>query len=384
VVDGSVFVDWLDIAQTHSVGHDDLPLVHGGLRVMAEEIQWHGTEHDEAGAPKLALVRCDDKGLRYSIKSREVSGSHSTKLRLRSDGRTVSLSGNVGRYGRPDNVWNYDLDETVLRASQIARDHGLPAFTPGECYEVQRLSRHDYDLGLYHRWTGAAIRQLHVTQNRCAGNPKMAIETMRYLQGHRAARLSKGTYGDETLQFGRTGGHKWIVVYRKAAEMLAHARGDDAKKAVKKTPEYQMAHDMGLIRIECKFSADYLRDHACRYIGDATMAKVISLFRNETAFLLDADPDRALRVVSELPPKLRSAALHWIRGDDLREIYPRATFFRHVKALRELGIDASEPRGERRQGGLDELQAMLDRLPKVDLRPLPPPEWYGLPEVRAA
>lgn len=318
------------------------------------------------------------------MKSREVQGSHSTKLRLRSDGNTVTLSGNVGRYGRSDNVWNYGLEETVALASQVAEAHGLPVFTPGVQYEVQRLSQHDYDLGLFHRWTGAAIRQLHATQNRHAGSPKMALETMRYLQGHRAARLSKGVYGDETLQFGRTGGHKWIVIYRKAAEMLAHARGEDAKKAIKKTPEYQMALELGLIRIECKFSADYLRDHACRYIGDATMAKVISLFRKETAFLLDADPDRALRVVADLPPKLRSAALHWIRGDDLRELYPKTTLWRHIKALRDYGIDASEPRTEKREGGLDELQAMLDRLPRIDLRPLPPPEWYGLPEVRAA
>lgn len=163
--------------------------------------------------------------------------------------------------------------------------------------------------------------------------------------------------------------------------MLAHAKGDDAKKRVKASPEYQMARDMGLIRIEGKWGGDFLRDHGIRFLGDADMAKIISLFEAESGFLLNVSGDRAARIVSEMPSKVRSAALHWIRGDDLRQVYPRATFFRHVKTLRDYGIDASEPRGEKSAGTVDQLQRLLDGLPQFELRELPPPEWYGLPEI---
>ena len=79
--------------------------------------------------------------------------------------------------------------------------------------------------------------------------------------------------------------------------------------------------------------------------------------------------------------KLRAAALLWIRGDDLRDVFSRATYFRHVKALRDYGIDASEPRDQKGEGSVDQLQRLLDGLPDFELRALPAPDWYGLPEI---
>jgi hypothetical protein len=113
------------------------------------------------------------------------------------------------------------------------------------------------------------------------------------------------------------------------------------------------------------------------------MGKVISLFEAETGFLRDCDPDRAVRVVSEMPAKLRAAALLWIDGRDLREVFSRSTYFRHVKALRDYGIDASESRDKSPRSDV-ELQRLLDGLPQFELRELPAPDWYGLPEIRRA
>lgn len=113
------------------------------------------------------------------------------------------------------------------------------------------------------------------------------------------------------------------------------------------------------------------------------MAKIISLFEAETAFLLNADPGRVNRVVSDMPPKVRAAALLWIQGQDLRALYPRATYFRHCKTLRDYGIDASEPRRtDGRPNAEDALERLLESYKTFSLRPLAAPEWYGLPEVR--
>lgn len=63
------------------------------------------------------------------------------------------------------------------------------------------------------------------------------------------------------------------------------------------------------------------------------MAKIISIFERETAFLFNANPDRAVRLVSDMPTKYRLAALAWMRGDDLRQLMSRATYFRTVSLM---------------------------------------------------
>lgn len=378
----SVFIDWLNASQRHS---GELPIVGDGVRLTGDSF-----EEVEVENQKFVVVRPGET-FRYSVPSKQVKGSHDTSLRVRSDGNTVILSGNPGRFGRTDNVFNYGIEETFCKASDVLADFGLPAFTPGECRTKSSVSERDRDLGLFTEWTGALIRELHATCNLSAGNEALAKEYMNYAAGLRASRIAKGVYGDETIIFGKLSTkkkpiHKAIVVYRKAEEMLAHAKGDEAKKAVKASPEYQLARDTGLVRVECKWGSHFLRDNKLRFMGEATMAKIISIYQRETAFLFDAHPDRAVRLVSELPTKVRLAALAWMRGDDLRQLMSRATYFRVVKALRDFGIDASE----RRAGASPEsqaekdLQAMLDSLPQFDLRPLSAPEWYGLPDLRKA
>ncbi|MDD5323305.1 MAG: phage/plasmid replication protein [Methylococcales bacterium] len=384
MIETPVFIDWIYLAQTHAA---ELPLVGGTIRAKSDKV-----EHLEVDGVKY-LVMSNDKEKAapgYTISSIQHQGSHDTKVITRCEGSTVTLSGNVGRLDRPDNIFNYVLDETITKASAVVNQYGLPSFTAGTCHGKSTLSEHDRDLGLWTEWTGAVMRELHVTQNFSTGSEAIAKEVMNYMGGLRAARIAKGRYGDESIVFGhlaRKGKrmHKAIVVYRKAAEMLAHAKGQEAKKRVKASEEYQLAHETGLVRIECKWGTDYLRDNKLRFIGEATMTNIISLFKAETNFLLNASPDRTARVIADLPPKVRSAALHWIRGDDLRLLMSRATFYRMIKALAHYGIDASEPRRvDGRPNSEAALQCMLDALPVFELRPLVIPDWYVLPEIRNA
>lgn len=379
-----VFIDWIYLAQNHG---GDLPPVGGAVRAKAEKAEFLNVD----GVKYLVLSNDKDKDAPgYCVSSLQHCGSYDTKVITRCDGSLVTLSGNVGRLDRPDNVFNYDLADTISKASGVVQQYGLPPFTPGTCHEKTALSERDRELGLWTEWTGAVIRELHATCNYYAGNDAVAKEAMRYMGGLRAARIAKGTYGDESIVFGQLGRkgkafHKALVVYRKAAEMLTHAKGPEEKKRIKASQEYQFAHELGLIRVECKWGRHFLRDNGLRFIGEAAMGKVISLFEAETNFLLNVDPDRAARVVADMPVKVRSAALHWIRGDDLRLLMSRATFFRMVKALREYGIDASEPRQvEGRPNSEEALQRILDSLPRFELRPLAVPDWYGLPDVRRA
>lgn len=380
MIEQSTFVDWIYLSQRHF--GDDLPIVGDGVRVSGDSFELVEVENE-----KFVVVR-PGADIRYSCPSKSHVGSHSTNLRVRCDGSKVQLSGNVGRFDRPDNVFNYGFQDTLSKASSIVQAYKLPPFFAGEEVLKETVSKRDFDLGLVTEWTGATVRELHVTRNYYAGNEGLALEVMKFFNGQRAARLSKGRHGNETVQYGDLAKkgkafHKALVVYRKAPEMLAHAKGEAAKALIKKSPEYQMAADLGLIRVECKWGAHFLRDNGLRFVGAINMGKLISLFDRETGFLLNATPDQASRVVSELPNRIKAAALLWLRGDDLRSVYSRATYFRLVKILRDYGIDAAEPRTGA-QDGEKELQSLLDALPRFELKPLSCPEWYGLPEVRRA
>ena len=377
-----VFIDWFSGAQRHS---GDLPIVGDGVRLKGDSF-----EELEYENQKFYVVT-PGEGFRYSVPSKQCRGSFDTSLRVRCDGSNVSLSGNPGRFGRPDNVFNYSIGETVGLANRVLESLNLPGFTPGECRTKASLSERDRELGLWTEWTGAVIRELHATCNFSAGNEALAKEFMNYASGLRSARIAKGVYGDESILFGRLSRpgkpiHKALLIYRKAEEMLAHAKGEEAKKAVKASLEYQFARDTGLVRFENKWGSHFLRDNGLRFLGEATMAKIISIFERETAFLFSANPDRAVRLVSDMPTRVRLAALAWLRGDDLKQLMSRATYFRTVKALRDYGIDASERRaGADKENPVErELQAMLDSLPTYNLIPLTPPEWYCLPEYREA
>lgn len=379
----SVFIDWLHIHQAHSDGN--LPVVGDGVSMKIDSLNWVEKQDDEM----LVSINPGER-FRYSVPSARHEGSHSTAVRLRCDGLQVTLSGNPGRFDRSDNLFSFGLEETVERASAIARQRGLPAFSPGDRRFADNLNERDAKLGLWERWTGAVYRELHVTQNLSAGNEALAKEYMLWAGSQRAARIAKGVYGDETIIFGSLAKkgkplHKAIVVYRKAAEMLAHARGTEAKKAVLASPVYQWARDTGAVRVECKWGSHFLRDNALRYMGGTTMGQVISIFDRETGFLLGASPERAVRLVSDMPARLRLPALAWIRGDDLRQLLTERTYYRVLKGLRDYGLDVSEPRRDGVPGQAErDLQTLLDGLPRFDLQIMQRPDWYELPALGIA
>lgn len=379
--EGSVFIDWMRVGQKHP---EDVAVVGDGAVIRVAGCEWVFDDD-------LLVVKLDKgEGFRYSTPSRAVKGSHSTQVRVWSDGANVTLSGNPGRFDRPDNVFSFGLEDTVRRASAIVQRVGLPAFSAGERLPVGLISERDAKLGLWEQYSGAVYRELHVTQNFAAGNEALAKEFMVWAGSQRAARVAKGVYGDQTVLFGRLAGkgrplHKALCVYRKADELVAHAKGDEAKKAMKASHVYQFARDTGLVRVEGKWGSHFLRDQGLRFMGAATMAKVISIFQAETAFLLGASPERAVRLVSDMPPRLRLPALAWIRGDDIQGLVSRATYFRIVKGLREYGLDVSEPRRGGEPGKAEhDLQAMLDALPRFELRRLERPDWYELPDLPVA
>ena len=105
-----IFIDWLTISQLHTES-EPFPIYTGGINV----------DYDPLGNARFERVRAAN-----------FSGSHETSLRIKSDGRHISLSGNVGRFSRKDNLFNCGWQETLRKCNRILLARSLPAFNAGK------------------------------------------------------------------------------------------------------------------------------------------------------------------------------------------------------------------------------------------------------------
>jgi len=381
------------LARVASQGFEPFDLYHGGVYARGSDLV--ESQNEDGNVYHLLTGKAaDPQSCGFGFKRGRREGSFSTSVGMKSDGRIVQVSGNIGRLDRPDNLFNYGLVESVFLANQAIRATGknIPPFSIGLQFMRDSISETDKKRGVSpFMWSGAYCNEIHVTRNYFAGSDALASESMRDMRGRRMARVSKAAFGDETVSFGmptRKGQrlHKGVVVYRKGPEMLAHAKGDEAKAKIKASYEYQLAMDCGLVRVECKFGSHFLREHNQRFLGDMDMGKLIALFDHETAGLLLARADSTSRLIDAMPQKLKMSALAWIDGRDLRAFMCKTTFKTHRRALLAYGLDVSEPRNlaNGHPNAEEALQRMLEALPQHSLKPLAAPDWYGLPELKVA
>lgn len=346
-----IFCDWLSISQKH---RDVRPLA--GLRTISFR---DVGDIDREGSP---VEREEVLGERAHWAW--VQGSHDTRLRVVSHNGVVALSGNPGRFGRPDNLFNLDFFDTIHRATAIMDDQGLPGFDVGEPVGAAGL-------GAELQWSGARVWCVHLTRNYLTGSPENARHAINWLDGQTVARVKKSRLGASTVAWGSLK-YAQTEVYVKADEMLAHCRSDDEREAMRASPVYNWARDNGVLRVEVKAGKDYLRYKGLTYLGNWTVGAIEKVFEDRTEVLRRCRVDVDEFDVSALPRRLRFVAAAWMKGEDVRALYAdvsRYTLWRHAKALRDYGIDILEPRN---------LSTFPVRVRTVELRPASVPEWYTL------
>lgn len=305
-----------------------------------------------------------------------IQGSHDSRVRLASDGETLSMKGNPGRFGRSDNLFNLDFDQTIAAANRIAESQGFPAsaFVPGEQnpWTVSQLSKMDLSSGEVPEtpYTGARVWSIHLTQNYCTGSADNAKAVIDWANTQTMARVKKARLGLSTLVWGSLS-YCQTELYIKADEMLAHAKGAEAKDRVRQSQEYQHALANGIIRLEVKCAKDFLKHRKLTYLGNWTMGTVLELFK-EKAEILErcsvacADDEDILAL---LPSSTRVHAAAWMAGVDVSKHMSRRTFFRHAKVLRAYGIDICEKRN---------VSVVRPKMREVSVTPASVPDWYRL------
>ena len=148
--------------------------------------------------------------------------------------------------------------------------------------------------------------------------------------------------------------------------MLAHA-GAAARPSLAADQLFQWVNVVGMVRVEFEAHRLLLRDNGLRYLGDIDMGKLIKLFNAETEVLSRVSVDEQSLSLEHIPSPYRVTAALYLKGDDLRQMLSRATFFRHAKFLRGYGLDIGEPRN---------VQQFPTVLRVIDMQPVSAPSWY--------
>lgn len=326
-----------------------------------------------------------------------IQGSHSTAIRVKSEDGLVSMCGNPGRWSRPDNLFNCDLEGTVEAANHIVRLKGLPDFDFGEPIASARLDKVLLPGGFTYATGGADLKpeayvvsngdgtfrqgarvwSIHATRNYLTGSEANAQAVLNWLDSQSVARVKKKRFGKSTVTWGNLN-YCQTEAYIKHEEMMDHCKGNLEREMMRQNPAYQWAKQNGVVRIEVKAAKDYLRDRDLTWLGAWDMSKVIQLFEERTEILHRVKCDIEEFDPSTLPSSVATTAAAWLKGVDVRTTLKRSTFFSHAKRLREYGIDISEKRN---------VEQMPIRIRTIDLVAASAPDWYSMertPLVRVA
>lgn len=331
------FVDWITIRQSH-YGQKPLPLFLNGVRSL----------HSRDGICRF------EKPVPESLR-----GSWDSSLAIQSDGACFLLSGNVGRFGRPDNVFNFQWRDTQKALERICDALAVPRFSTRE---HARLSG-DPGQGV----SGSIVSRLDITKNFRTGSDAQARAFIRHAQTLAISRTKRGVSGDESVWWVNT--MRMVKVYNKAAELVAR-HGFDTDD-----PLVRWCRDNGIVRVECELKRRLLDDKKMTSIEQITDEKLEEIFQEQTAFLNRFDSSDEPDILAAIPSRSRAYAAAWLAGQDLHQFVSRATLFRHARVLRSHGLDILQQRN---------IQKFPMKVRVIELEHVEAPSWYEWHKKEAA
>ncbi|GBG15209.1 addiction module protein [Novimethylophilus kurashikiensis] len=359
------FCDWITIRQNHGI-NAGLPVINGGCVVVLENDR--PIEATDDTGDDFMFIEPDS--VKYTLERKLIQkGSYDSSIQIRCDGSVVELSGNVGRYGRPDNVWGYTVLDCIHRANRIIRSFGLPAFHDvGEPVYIESK-----DVYVPNPNT-ALISRVDLTQNYFSGSPSMAARLVHYFGGHHQGRFSPKMYtsnkGDLTgLTWGEGSKYYSRKLYIKAQSLGEHVS--------QRTMDFVTKN--GMVRDEISLKSRYLTQHNLRTIydwqrwqsehieGESDMTTVIyGKFKD----LMDTDKNSVhVDPFNDLPVRLCGIASAWRNGKDVwgDPDVSRATKYRYRSQLMKYGIDIAIP---------CDVTRLSTRVRMIDVQQAIAPQWY--------
>lgn len=322
----AVFIDWLTITQHHQGG--GLPILVNGI------IVWH----DRCGN-----VRHERASAAF------VGGSFSTAIRVGCDGARVYVSGNVGRFSRADNLFNFGWEGTVAGANRILLGLGLPPFTGARGVP-----------GTPGRSEGARVHRLDLTVNFASGSEAQARAVIRWLAAQSVSRVKRGVAGDESVWWANT--RSMFKAYLKGAEMVKHGKSSDEFIV-------DWCNRHGVVRVEVELKRRLLAELGLQDFDAISDERLAAVYREQTEIMRRVDRSDEPDILAVIPARYRIVAAAWMAGQDVRSLMSERTMYRYAKVLRDYGIDILSARN---------VSSMPVRVRVVELEPLAVPDWYDL------
>ena len=341
-----IFIDWVTVKQTHFKPHKPL---HEGAWLKVDKdgnlIEGQGT-----------------------IVPYKYEGSSSTSIFVKSDGRTVKLSANVGRINRPDNVFGYNLDELKKLINQIMAILKLPPFTLVNKYIQDRKTKNG-EVITELKSDGAHFTRLDVTQNFITGSAKNATDFIYQASIKNPTRQELTTY-KTGVRFGNTTNHKGYKsskIYIKSADLIRLQKAGNLHKSEYMSWLIDQVNVTGMIRFEVQYQS-YLRKYGLSF-WDITHAEIEKHFLEELSLM---QKEIQKLDVSKLSKAVRLSYYEYQNGIDLKNELSQSVYYAHRKELKKYGIDIGQPLN---------IIKFPQQYKTIVLTPAEPPEGYYLPPV---
>lgn len=306
--------------------------------------QDHGALHDLEFVDDL-YIKLDRDGTiqrEYASPTR-FSGSHSTSIGIKCHNGVVSFNGNIGRFGRSNNVDNLNVDQTKDCINWFMRCLGLPEFTSGYHGSTAELISDgdpDREKRLESVNFGAKVHRIDLTGNYSVGCPKNARELLWHLSGLNHGRQKTGVYGDaETITVGAGSRDIFQKIYIKSVEMQAHR-----KKTGVENDLIEDVHADGVVRyeLELKQATNRLGVRKWEQCTQEKCEKIYETYRSKAMDQNEVITDAALESAH-----LKTYSLYK-QGYNVRNYMSRATFYRHRNAIKSAtGEDISNSRNRK-------------------------------------
>jgi II/X family phage/plasmid replication protein len=223
--------------------------------------------------------------------------------------------------------------------------------------------------------------RVDVTESQDLGSRQRVQAALRALDASAHLKMrGRGTYYGDSLLFGK-GSRRWsLTAYAKGPEIDKHP----LPAALAAYP--LKAHADGLLRLEVRLLSVHLKKLGLSTLRGWSENTAIEVHQKHLEMLEISDATMLdTTALDALPARLKAVYQLWKEGHDLRELYPRPTFYRHRAAMLVHGIDIAVKQ-ERRE----EPSNVIPLKVVLVAKPATIPEWaigtpvYFKPTLRVA
>lgn len=266
-----------------------------------------------------------------------VEGSHSQNVHIRTcawGGKRVfgslEIAGNPAKFLQGHNLFGSEnLPE--LAAAFVRKVYQVIG------YEASETELAAIDQGQL------CLMRIDINRNSDFGNEGRALAAIRGLAecSHLSHRGRGSLVKEGTVYWGQKSRYFSLKAYAKAQELRKHKLPKDLPMVAQLA-----AFSEGIVRREVTLWARELQHRKLQLVSNWHRLGVspAMLFDELFGRLTISEATMRESKLDTIPPRLRSVYQLWNDGHDLREIFPRPTWYRHRKALLAHGIDIAVKR----------------------------------------